>query len=399
MLKKTASPMIWIKPCPGDRINKFINRRRKMIKMKKMSLLFGLFIILALVLSACNANNNNMNGAETMAPTDGVLGLTDDEVFGDVADDGDDNMDMEETAAIPETGTTMTDTPEAVATKDLSGADVIPKMGSVDTGRLTNLMDYEIVTMDNEDVGGIDDFIIDLDKQKIDYALVDVGGFLGIGEKEVAVPFSQLTLATTENDALFVEGRESVFTYAGDVAMFENAPEFDNAVLPGLSDEEMDTSNWDLDLSNIWGNDEDNTMDNDMDETVNIPANRNLHGITLASELIGLQVLNDVDTTYNDDNNDNETIGTLTDIFVDPQTGNLHYLVIQLNAIDVMTPRYAPVPLYAPYAPYAYYNDDVAFVISSDLLGNAPYFDEDSFPVTTEAGWDDEFETYWSNLQ
>lgn len=370
-----------------------------MIKMKKMSLLFGLFIILALVLSACNANNNNMNGAETMAPTDGVLGLTDDEVFGDVADDGDDNMDMEETAAIPETGTTMTDTPEPVATKDLSGADVIPKMDSVDTGRLTNLMDYEIVTMDNEDVGGIDDFIIDLDKQKIDYTLVDVGGFLGIGEKEVAVPFSQLTLATTENDALFVEGRESVFTFAGDVAMFENAPEFDNAVLPGLSDEEMDTTNWDLDLSNIWGNDEDNTMDNDMDETINIPANRNLHGITLASELIGLQVLNDVDTTYNDDNNDNEAIGTLTDIFVDPQTGKLHYLVIQLDGLDVMTPRYAPVPLYAPYAPYAYYNDDVAFVISSDLLGNAPYFDEDSFPITTEAGWDDEYETYWSNLQ
>jgi sporulation protein YlmC with PRC-barrel domain/predicted small secreted protein len=386
--------MIYL-PQPKKLDKNFINRRTKMIKMKKMSLLFGLVVILALVLSACTANNNNMKGTETMEATDGVLGLTDDDVFGDVADEGIDNMDTEETAAIPETGNTMTDTPEPVATKDLSGADVIPKIGSVDTGRLSNLMDYEIVTMDNEDVGEIGDFIIDLDKQKIDYALVDVGGFLGIGEKEIAVPFSELTLATTENDALLVEGRESVFTYPGDVAKFENAPEFDNDDLPGLNDGEMDTTDWDLDLENIWGNDE----DNDMDETVNIPANRNLHGITLASELIGLQVLNDVDTTYNDDNTDDEGIGTLTDIFVDPQTGTLQYLVIQINTVDIVTPRYAPVPLYAPYAPYAYYDDDVALVISSELLGNAPYFDEDSFPVTTEAGWDDEFDTYWSDLQ
>lgn len=365
--------------------------------MKKLNLLMGLFVILALVLSACNANNN-MNATETMEADEPVLGLTDDEVFGDVPDDGDD-MEMEETAVITETESTMTDTPEPEATQDLSGAEVIPQMDTNDTGRLANLMDYNVVTMDNEEVGEIDDFIINLDEQKIEYALVEVGGFLGIGEKEVAVPYTQLTLATVDDDGIFEDGREAVFTYAGDAALLENAPEFDEDVLPRLYDENTIIDDWDLDFRSIWTDDANDDMD-DIDNITEMRVNENLRGVTLASELMDLQVLDDVDTTYNDDYDDDEVLGTLTEIIVDPQTGKLRYLVIELDfMMDGTSARYAPVPLYAPYAPYAYYNDEVSLVISANMLGNAPFFEEDSFPVTTAAGWDYEYDTYWNDLQ
>ncbi len=362
--------------------------------MKKINLLIGLMLVFALVLTACNTNDNNMTDQDLSDAQAPGLGLTDDDVFGDQTQ-ADVEEDQAETAIIPETGNDDMDDEEPIPTEDLSGAEVIPQISSVDTGRLAQLLDYDVVTMDNEEVGEIEDLIINLEQQKIEYALVEVGGFLGIGEKEVAVPFTEFTIATIEDDGLFADGREAVFTYAGDVAMLENAPEFDEDVLPGLYDDDMNFDDWDFDFRSLWTNDDDED-DLDMDA---IPANQNLKGITLASELIDLKVFDDTDLSYNEEDDDKEEIGTITDIIVDPQNGKLRYLVIELEDMDGMDDRYTPVPLYAPYAPYATYDDDVVLVISADLLQNAPYFGEDAFPVTTEQGWEVEYDNYWNNLQ
>src|SRR5215831_5426445 len=54
-----------------------------------------------------------------------------------------------------------------------------------------------------EKIGSISDLIVTSDGA-IAAALVNVGGFLGIGEKEVAVPFSSIELVRNENDWRFV---------------------------------------------------------------------------------------------------------------------------------------------------------------------------------------------------
>lgn len=55
----------------------------------------------------------------------------------------------------------------------------------------------------NETVGDINDVLIAKDG-KIAAVIVGVGGFLGLGEKNVALPFEQLTLATDSNGKLAV---------------------------------------------------------------------------------------------------------------------------------------------------------------------------------------------------
>ncbi len=54
-----------------------------------------------------------------------------------------------------------------------------------------------------EEVGAVDDLILHR-SDKVLYAVISVGGFLGIGDKLVAVPFDQLKTGTKEVDGLIV---------------------------------------------------------------------------------------------------------------------------------------------------------------------------------------------------
>ena len=56
----------------------------------------------------------------------------------------------------------------------------------------------------NEKVGDINDVLID-SKGNVAAVIVGVGGFLGMGEKDVALTFDQLSFATDNNDPLVVK--------------------------------------------------------------------------------------------------------------------------------------------------------------------------------------------------
>jgi sporulation protein YlmC with PRC-barrel domain len=62
--------------------------------------------------------------------------------------------------------------------------------------RASKLKGTNVVNDKNEKIGDIDDIIIGTDK-KLLYAILEVGGFLGIGAQLVAVPFDQLNLDPT----------------------------------------------------------------------------------------------------------------------------------------------------------------------------------------------------------
>ena len=59
----------------------------------------------------------------------------------------------------------------------------------------SKLIGTRVVSSNNESIGDINDVIVDRNGQAI-AAVVGVGGFLGIGEKDVAVPFNALEFAS-----------------------------------------------------------------------------------------------------------------------------------------------------------------------------------------------------------
>jgi sporulation protein YlmC with PRC-barrel domain len=80
----------------------------------------------------------------------------------------------------------------------------------------SDLIGTKVVSSNNESIGDINDVIVDKNGQ-IMAAVVGVGGFLGIGEKDVAVPFNSLEFANAQQ-AKAMDGSNNSVTTTGSTA-------------------------------------------------------------------------------------------------------------------------------------------------------------------------------------
>jgi sporulation protein YlmC with PRC-barrel domain len=82
-----------------------------------------------------------------------------------------------------------------------------------------------------EDLGEIEDIMIDLDTGRIAYAVLSFGGILGMGDKLFAIPWEALQLAQEEHKFILNVSKD----------MLEKAPGFDKDHWPDTSDPEWNT--------------------------------------------------------------------------------------------------------------------------------------------------------------
>ena len=105
------------------------------------------------------------------------------------------------------------------------------KGSSVDSGsalmRADTLVGYDVYNTEGQDLGDIKDIMLNVFDGKVSYAVLEFGGFLGIGEKLFAVPW----------DALKLDSENKRFTLNIDKERLENAPGFDKAHWPNMADE------------------------------------------------------------------------------------------------------------------------------------------------------------------
>ena len=82
--------------------------------------------------------------------------------------------------------------------------------------RASALTGAAVKNADGEEIGSIDDFIIDQDK--VLYAILQVGGFLGLGGHLIAVAYGDLEIAD--------DGRTITLTTGGSMEELQNTDEF-----------------------------------------------------------------------------------------------------------------------------------------------------------------------------
>ena len=75
----------------------------------------------------------------------------------------------------------------------------------------------KVINHQDETLGEIDDIVVDLARGRIAYAAMASGGFLGLGERMFAVPWT----------ALRYNGARECFVMDARKEIFENAPSFD----------------------------------------------------------------------------------------------------------------------------------------------------------------------------
>jgi sporulation protein YlmC with PRC-barrel domain len=78
-----------------------------------------------------------------------------------------------------------------------------------------------------EDLGKVDDLVIDIASGRLGYVIVAQGGFLGIGDKLFAVPWELFTVRAADHEFLLDVERE----------MLLDAPSFERSHWPDMSDD------------------------------------------------------------------------------------------------------------------------------------------------------------------
>lgn len=98
---------------------------------------------------------------------------------------------------------------------------------SMGTRGARQLMGLDVISRTGDKLGDISDFILDAHTGRVVFAVVDSGGFVGIGQTRRAIPVTLLDRKSTGHDAAILDL---------DPAKWKSAPTFDPANLSYLSD-------------------------------------------------------------------------------------------------------------------------------------------------------------------
>lgn len=93
--------------------------------------------------------------------------------------------------------------------------------------KASSIIGTDVVSPVGDNLGDIKEVVIDPNTGKIAYAVVSFGGFLGMGEKLFAVPFSAIEYVPAKNEYVLDITKERL----------EAAPGFDADNWPSMADE------------------------------------------------------------------------------------------------------------------------------------------------------------------
>ena len=93
--------------------------------------------------------------------------------------------------------------------------------------RASKVIGADVENAQGEDLGKIEDVVLDPQEGRVAYAVLSFGGFLGLGEKYFALPWSALTAKAGEDDTLILNV---------DKEKLQNAPGFNRNSWPDMAD-------------------------------------------------------------------------------------------------------------------------------------------------------------------
>lgn len=99
--------------------------------------------------------------------------------------------------------------------------------------RVSELMGMNIKNSQGEDVGEVEDIVLNVQTGKVNYAAVSYGGFLGIGDDLFAVPFEAFKVGKVRGDD------EYVLVLDVTKEQLEGAKGFDKDNWPNFADQEF----------------------------------------------------------------------------------------------------------------------------------------------------------------
>lgn len=224
--------------------------------------------------------------------------------------------------------------------------------------RADDLIGKKIVSGTKEDLGTLEDIVVDANSGRILYGVLSFGGFMGLGDKLFAIPWRSLSLNT--------DGK--AFTLNVEKERLKSAQGFDKKQWPNFADEKWATTTYEYyNQVPYWRSDAKPATDPSVTYR-----DRWYHRPVVwqkARDLTGKDIHNTKD----------EDLGRISDLIIDPDHGRALYGVLlhrsRLFAI--------------PWNALSLSTDAKKFVVNIDKqqLTDAISFTKDNWPNFTDTGW------------
>jgi len=352
--------------------------------MKKRNIMLSLLLASAIILAACGTSQGT---TETPAVTE-PGGYPSPEVTEPVGSpevtEPLSTAEMSEPVATQEV-TESVITPTVQTTQPVTGTEVIPPTGFIDPGRVSNLLDFGVWNQEDQQIGEIEDLVLNLGAAHVDYVIVNTAGSSDTAERLVPVPWGALMVVSAKAQAVATSGPQNGFVLSVDQSQFDNAPEIDLATIPELGEQ---AEGWDADIRSYWqgivsapGNETPAPSTSGTPES-SITGQTGLAGVVLATKLLDI----------NFQAEGGAASMKVDDVLVDVESGEIKYVVLSAST-TATGEKLIPLPLKI----LGWDASNNAFIPNVDpqALLQAPGFEAGKYPPTITPDWDANLRSYW----
>ncbi len=236
--------------------------------------------------------------------------------------------------------------------------------------RTADIIGLAVKNNKHEDLGKIDDLVIDMKNGEVRYAAISYGGVAGIGSKLFAVPWQKMTFMFGEPNK--ANSRHFMFDVSKE--QLENAPGFDSSHWPNVAD-----SQWSTSVDKHFNFERKTTAGATENQTVAYET------VFRSSKIKGMEVRNDK----------NEHLGNIEDMVIEVGKGHVKYLALSYGSWFTGGNKLFAVPLSSFTLTHDNNKTFFNVHVSQDSLKNAPGFDKNNWPDTADPNWAKGIDSYY----
>jgi len=238
--------------------------------------------------------------------------------------------------------------------------------GTLVVERATKVIGGKVTNPAAEDLGKIEDVVINPNTGTIEYAVLSFGGIMGLGDKLFALPWTLLKPVGVP------EGRkDQTFHLNVDKAKLEKAPGFPKNNWPDIS-------------TPTWSQEIDRYYESSPSAAAAIDANRQFRIVKL-SDLLGKDVKNA----------SGEEFGEIKDIVLDPRGARVSYFVLSAGGLLTKNKLFA-VPWEALKVNRTENKPELLISIPKEKFDKAPEFSDSEWAKMSDPVWVGQVYTYYS---
>jgi len=265
--------------------------------------------------------------------------------------------------AIAQTPKPVQPPPKASPPVDTTPAQV---RGTLMVERASRVLGGKVTNPQGEDLGKIEEVVINPNTGSIQYAVLSFGGIMGLGDKLFALPW---TLLKPTN---IPEGRKDQhFLLNVDKAKLEKAPGFPKNNWPDIS-------------APTWSQEIDRYYESPTSAEAAIDNNRQFR-IIKVSELMGKDVKNAT----------GEELGEIKEVVLDPRAGRVSYFVLSSGGLLTKNKLFA-----IPWETLKINRNDnkaeCVLTIAKEKFDKAPEFQDSDWAKMSDPTWVNQLYTYYS---